>query len=167
MNIYNRFICIFLLFIGLVVIGCMSVNCSSSLAKYFGPNSKHIVSMTATLHDGNVYYTRHYLYWYPNGGFLTNGDGFAVLSSGQTECINGVVEPFGINRQETSFYDRSGIIIRQNGTVSFSPLWKPNSDSSYNFNLICEDSIIYGMDQGNAFSFVFTDDKSEIGGSCR
>eukprot|EP01133_Synstelium_polycarpum_P003612 gene3612-4139_t len=103
---------------------------------------------------------------YPFGNFLTNGNSYNVLVSPDTDCVNGSFQPFSVGKQEISFYDRSGIVLRKDGSLSLSPLWKDGE--AYNLTLTCEtNGQNWAIQRGTSFSLMFPEgDHKVIGYSC-
>ncbi|KAK5580597.1 hypothetical protein RB653_000619 [Dictyostelium firmibasis] len=126
-------------------------SCSDQLAGHFNQNNQN-VQLTVVRPQGDVVYISNTLYYYT--GFLTNGNSFpAVFSSKTRTTASGRVQPFDIDQQETSFYDRSGIVFRQDGSLTVRALW-----GNFNANLTCVNSgsLNYGIaDNGYLVSLQF------------
>ncbi|KAM9990740.1 hypothetical protein ACTFIY_006789 [Dictyostelium cf. discoideum] len=128
-------------------------SCSEQLEGYFNQKNQN-VQLTFVRPQGDVVYISNTLSYYPYGSFLTNGNSFPALFSSKTKTTPSGVQPFDIDQKETSFYDRSGIILRQDGSLSMRALWS----GPFNVNLTCTNSgsLNYGIaDNGYLVSLQF------------
>ncbi|EGG19458.1 hypothetical protein DFA_00035 [Cavenderia fasciculata] len=152
-----------------LVLGLASASdprCLSQLAPYFN-GQKQRVQMTVVMPNGNVVFTRNDLYYFPQGHFLTNGDSFSVVTSDNEDCANSKVQPFAETKPSISFYDRSGIVLNQDGTCSMTPLWKDPSSPGFNLELQCSPSgMNYAWSNDHFFAFNFKAAGSKTGEAC-
>ncbi|KAN0039958.1 hypothetical protein ACTA71_011840 [Dictyostelium dimigraforme] len=154
MNSFNKLLVILstLFFLTSTFIKIGEASCLEQLAGYFNQKNQN-VQLTFVRPQGDVVYISNTLYYY-NGGFLTNGNSFPALFSSKTKTTPSGVQPFDIEQQQTSFFDRSGIIFRQDGSLTLRALWS----GPFNVNLTCTNSgsLNYGIaDNGYLVSLQF------------
>ncbi|KAN0042044.1 hypothetical protein ACTFIV_004603 [Dictyostelium citrinum] len=126
-------------------------SCLEQLAGYFNQQNQN-VQLTFVRPQGDVVYISNTLSYYYYGGFLTNGNSFPALFSSKTKTTASGVQPFDVAQQQTSFFDRSGIVLKKDGSLSMNAIWS----GPFNVNLICTGSLNYGIaDNGYLVSLQF------------
>ncbi|KAN0034465.1 hypothetical protein ACTFIV_000978 [Dictyostelium citrinum] len=130
-------------------------SCLEQLAGYFNEKDQK-VQLTFVRPQGDVVYISNTLSFYYYGSFLTNSNSFPALFSSKTKTTPSGVQPFDVAQQQTSFFDRNGIVLNKDGSLSMRAVW--SGVQPFKVNLTCTNSgsFNYGIaDNGYLVSLQF------------